>query len=69
MNEIEKKRHIAKAITWRIIASGITALIALLFGLSPKIIGAVFIVDLIVKFILYYAHERIWYKHIKFGVK
>lgn len=66
---VEKKRHLAKAITWRIIASLTTALIAWAFGLPPKAIGAIFIADLIIKFILYYVHERVWYKHINFGVK
>lgn len=66
---VEKKRHIAKAITWRIIASITTAIIAFSFGLPPKAVGLVFIADLIIKFILYYAHERVWYKHVKYGVK
>jgi uncharacterized membrane protein len=66
---ITKSRHLAKAVTWRIIASIATALIAWSFGLPPKIIGAVFLADLIIKFVLYYLHERVWYKHIKFGIK
>ena len=66
---ITKSRHLAKAVTWRIIASITTALIAWSFGLPPKIIGAVFLADLIIKFVLYYLHERVWYKHIKFGIK
>ena len=66
---IEKKRHLAKAVTWRIVASITTALIAWTFGLPPKAIGGVFIADLVIKFILYYGHERLWYKHIKYGVK
>lgn len=68
-DKVKAKRHLAKAITWRIIASITTALIAFGFGLPPKAVGAVFVADLIIKFILYYAHERVWYKHIKFGVK
>ena len=66
---ISKRRHLAKAITWRIIASTVTALIAWWFGLPTKAVGLVFAADLIIKFILYYAHERVWYKHIKYGVK
>lgn len=66
---VARTRHLAKAITWRIIASTTTAIIAWMFGLPPKAIGAVFIADLIIKFVLYYAHERIWYNHIKLGVK
>ena len=67
--KVEAKRHLAKAVTWRIIASITTAIIAWVFGLPPKAIGAVFMADLVIKFALYYAHERMWYKHIKYGVK
>jgi uncharacterized membrane protein len=69
MTEVTKKRHLAKAVTWRIIASITTALIAWTFGLPPKAVGAVFVADLIIKFVLYYAHERLWYKHIRYGVR
>ena len=63
------KRHLAKAITWRIVASITTAAIAWFFGLPMEAVGAVFVADLIIKFVMYYAHERVWYKYIKFGVK
>ena len=66
---VTKTRHLAKAITWRIIASIVTAIIAYAFGLPPKAVGAVFVADLIIKFVLYYGHERLWYNYIKFGVK
>ena len=69
MEKVEPKRHLAKAVTWRIIASIVTAIIAYAFGLPPKAIGALFIVDLVIKFALYYAHERVWSKHITYGVK
>jgi len=66
---VTKTRHLAKAITWRIIASITTAIIAYSFGLPPKAVGLVFVADIIIKFVLYYIHERVWYKHIKYGVK
>ena len=66
---ISKRRHLAKAVTWRIIASTVTALIAWWFGLPAKAVGLVFAADLVIKFVLYYAHERVWYTHIKYGVK
>lgn len=68
MADVSRRRHLAKAVTWRIIASVTTALIAYAFGLPPKAVGGVFIADLIIKFVLYYGHERLWYNHIKFGV-
>jgi len=66
---VTKTRHLAKAVTWRIIASVTTAIIAYIFGLPPKAVGLVFVADIIIKFVLYYIHERVWYKHIKYGVK
>ena len=69
MSDVSAKRHLAKAITWRLSASFVTVAIAWVFGLPPKAIGAVFIADLVIKFVLYYGHERLWYKYIKFGVK
>ena len=68
MTEVSRKRHLAKAVTWRIIASIVTALIAWTFGLPPKAVGFVFVADLVIKFVLYYGHERLWYNYIKFGV-
>ena len=67
--KVQAKRHLAKAVTWRIIASLTTALIAYMFGLPPKAVGAVFAADLVIKFVLYYIHERVWYKHIRYGVE
>ena len=55
------KRHIAKSITWRIIGSLDTLLLAYIFtgtlesGL--KISG----VELITKMILFYFHEKVWF--------
>jgi uncharacterized membrane protein len=60
-------RHLAKAITWRVIASLTTFLIgwivtgSLDFGMT---IGAA---DVLIKIVLYYFHERAWY-HSTFGV-
>jgi uncharacterized membrane protein len=66
---VARTRHLVKAVTWRLIASVTTALIAWTFGVPAKAVGAIFIADLIIKFALYYAHERVWYNYIKFGIK
>jgi uncharacterized membrane protein len=61
------RRHLAKAITWRVVASITTFTIGwvvtgdLNFGMA---IGAA---DVIIKIALYYFHERLWY-HSKFGI-
>lgn len=65
---VSHKRHLAKAVTWRIVASVTTVLIALFFGLPMTAISAVFFADLVIKFGMYYIHERVWYTHVKYGV-
>ena len=69
MNDSSRLRHLYKAITWRIIASITTTLIAYYYGIPAKAIGLVFFADLIIKFILYYIHERIWHKFTRVGKK
>ena len=67
--KLEKKRHIAKTITWRIIGSVDTWLISWFlvyyFGENPEQAteAASYItgLELITKTIFYYFHERIWY--------
>jgi len=56
------KRHVAKTITWRIVGTLDTMIVGWLITGNPitglKIGG----IELITKMILYYFHERIWYK-------
>lgn len=68
---VSRKRHIAKTITWRIIASITTFLLAWLFfrddpNATEKASG-VAIAEALVKMVFYYFHERAWYKY-DFGV-
>ncbi len=67
-SNIARKRHILKSITWRIIAS-ITSFL-LTWSITGNIdIGlSVGVADVVIKFILYYLHERVWYKS-NYGVK
>tara|TARA_B110000285_G_C15089228_1_gene598082 strand:- start:591 stop:827 length:237 start_codon:yes stop_codon:yes gene_type:complete len=68
LEKVSNKRHLAKAVTWRLIASVVTAMMAYAFGLPSEAIGMIFVADLVIKFVLYYLHERLWYKHIKYGI-
>ena len=63
-----KIRHILKTITWRFIASIDTILIG--YFISREIEIGVFLggLELVTKMVLYYLHERFWYR-IKFGLK
>ena len=67
-----QKRHIAKTITWRFVATGTTFLLTLFFfrddpNATEKATW-VAIAEASLKMIFYYYHERIWYK-TKLNVK
>ena len=66
--KVSSKRHIAKTITYRIISTGIGFLTMWLVTGSIEIGAAFSIIELVWKPIQYYIHERIWYKHIEFGL-
>ena len=56
------KRHLAKTITWRIVGTLDTMIIGWLItgdAITGIKIGGI---ELITKMILYYLHERIWFK-------
>ena len=67
MKGISKKRHIAKTITWRIIATGTTVILAWLISGDAMIGLQVGGWEFFIKMILYYFHERAWYK-FNFGL-
>lgn len=65
---VEKKRHIAKTISYRIVSTAIGFCIMWLVSGSIKVGAAFGVAELVYKPIQYYIHERIWYKWIKFGL-
>jgi uncharacterized membrane protein len=67
--KVSAKRHLAKAVTWRILGTLDTIAISWFFTGSLAIGAAIGGFEVITKTILYYAHERVWYKHIRYGVK
>lgn len=66
---VERKRHIAKTISYRVVSTAIGFLIMWLVSGSIKVGAAFGIAELVYKPIQYYLHERIWYKWIKYGLK
>ena len=64
---ISHSRHIAKTLTWRVLASLDTLLITWLISGDVKVGLSVASLEVVTKMILYYYHERAWYK-IDFGV-
>ena len=65
---ISHSRHIAKTLTWRVIASLDTLLITWLISGDVKVGLSVASLEVITKMILYYYHERAWYKFSRFGL-
>ena len=63
------KRHIVKSITYRVIGTLTTILLTVSAGLPLKWASMVGAAELILKPIIYFAHERIWYKWVKYGLK
>ena len=66
---VERKRHIAKTISYRVISTVIGFLLMWLISGSIKVGEAFGVAELVYKPIQYYLHERVWYKWIKYGLK
>jgi uncharacterized membrane protein len=66
---VERKRHIAKTISYRIISTIVGFLLMWLISGDVKVGAAFGVAELVYKPIQYYLHERIWYKFIKYGLK
>jgi uncharacterized membrane protein len=63
-----RKRHIAKTFTWRLVGTMDTMVLAWLIS-GDAIIGLkIGFAEVVTKMLLYYLHERMWYK-IDFGVE
>lgn len=62
--EKREKRNMAKdwykALSWRLIAMSITAIIALLVTGSYELAAGIAVADSIVKILAYVYHERLW---------
>ena len=56
-------RHLAKTITWQIVGTADTVVIAWLISGDPKTGLSIGLVELFTKMALYYFHERVWYKY------
>ena len=65
---VERKRHIAKTITWRVVGTIDTILLSWIISGDPKIGLTIGVIEFATKMFLYYVHERLWYKS-KFGIK
>lgn len=67
MKDSSRKRHIAKAITWRVVGTVDTVLLSWFISGSPFTGLKIGLAEVITKMLLYYLHERVWFK-VKLGL-
>lgn len=65
---ISRKRHAIKAVTWRMVATSATVVIAWWVTGDLSVGIEVGTVEFFAKLVLYYLHERFWYKFVGLGV-
>lgn len=65
---LSRNRHILKTITWRLIGTLDTMIVAWIVSGDPLLGLSIGGIEVFTKMILYYIHERAWYKS-KFGIK
>ena len=65
---VSYKRHLAKTISWRVVGTLDTIILSGIITGSWGIGLAIGGVEVITKMVLYFLHERAWYKFTKFGI-
>lgn len=65
---VAKSRHFAKAVSWRVLGTVDTMLVAWFVTGDPMTGVAIGSFEVFSKLILYYFHERAWYKFSRFGI-
>ena len=66
---VSKKRHIAKALSWRVIGTLDTMAVSWFVTGDPLMGVSIGLMEVITKTGLYYMHERAWYRLSDFGVE
>jgi len=62
MSDPSRKRHIAKTLTWRAVATLDTVLISWIITGNPLIGMKIGLFEVVTKMVLYYLHERLWFR-------
>lgn len=66
---VHVKRHIAKTISWRAVGTLDTIILAGLISGNWKVGLSIGGAEVLTKMVLYFLHERVWYKWISYGIK
>lgn len=67
--KVSYKRHVLKAISYRILGSLQTCTISYFFTGNFWVAGSIGLTEIFIKPIIYFLHERAWYKFSYFGIK
>jgi uncharacterized membrane protein len=67
LRESDKFRHILKTISWRVVGTIDTMVVSYIITGSIKVGLAIGGFEVFTKMILYYFHERIWFKYVRIG--
>ena len=62
MRDNSRKRHIAKAVTWRLVGTLDTILLSWIISGNPMTGLKIGLAEVLTKMFLYYFHERFWFK-------
>jgi len=62
------KRHLLKAISWRIVGTIDTMTLAWLITGNPMMGLKIGATEVLTKITLYYFHERVWFKYVNIGL-
>jgi len=65
---VSYKRHFIKTISWRIIGTIDTMVLSAFITGSWEMGLTIGGIEVITKMVLYFLHERVWYKYSKFGI-
>lgn len=68
-NRSNMVRHILKTLSYRILGTLTTVITAYMLGASVELASLLGMGELVFKPIIYFLHERIWYKFIRIGSK
>lgn len=66
--KVTVKRHLLKTITWRVVGTIDTMLLSGFITGSWETGLTIGGVEVITKMVLYFFHERVWYRYTDFGV-
>lgn len=60
-------RHILKTVSYRILGTLTTVTVAYSLGASLSLASLLGLGELVIKPVIYFFHERLWYKYIRIG--